>query len=184
MNYHDIIELISCILSFIIPLASIIIAILTLRQNNKMLEANTRPYVVAYLVYEEYSTNIYLCVKNFGQSSAMINSLSISPDILVKETPASSIFKDAMIAPLQQFHFVLLTQEKDRILAASEYSHEITISYVDCTTGKKYTETYNDNIEYVKEVCSSRTTHSNYNKLENSMDNIEKCLQFMKSRNL
>lgn len=184
MNYSDTINAILCILSFVLSVISIITAVSTLKQNSKMLEADTRPYVVAYLVYEEYSSNLYFCVKNFGRSSAIINTLSISPDIQMKDRPISSAFKGAMIAPMQQFHFVLLEREKRRIIETSEYSHDIKISYVDCTTGKNYSESYKDNIEYVREVCSSRTTHSSYSKIENSMDNMEKCLQFIKNRNL
>ena len=53
MTTEEIINLILCILSFLLAAISVVTVILTLKQNNKMLEASVRPYVVVYLVYEE-----------------------------------------------------------------------------------------------------------------------------------
>lgn len=67
-------EIINVILSSVVALTaviSIITAIVTLKQNNKMIEESTRP------VIQVYSTRIdslcYLVIKNFGQSSAIID---------------------------------------------------------------------------------------------------------------
>ena len=51
------------VLSMVITIISLITVIITLKQNSRMLEANERPYVVASLVYDEYSTTFYICVK-------------------------------------------------------------------------------------------------------------------------
>ena len=70
MTCGEIINLILSVLSFLLAAISVVTVVITLKQNNKMLEANSRPYVVVYLVYEEYSNQIYLCVKNFGNTRA------------------------------------------------------------------------------------------------------------------
>ena len=67
------------ILSFALAAISVVTVVITLKQNNKMLEATSKPYVVAYLVYQEAPSHIYLCIKNFGQTSAIVKSLKI-PD--------------------------------------------------------------------------------------------------------
>ena len=75
MTTSEIINLILCILSFVLAAISVITVVITLKQNNKMLEANVRPYVVVYLVYEEFFNQTYLCVKNFGETSALIDKI-------------------------------------------------------------------------------------------------------------
>ena len=58
MTTSEIINLILCILSFVLAAISVITVVITLKQNNKMLEANVRPYVVVYLVLRVEITGV------------------------------------------------------------------------------------------------------------------------------
>ena len=48
MQITDWINVILCILSFALAIISVITVIITLRQNNKMIENTRRPYIVIY----------------------------------------------------------------------------------------------------------------------------------------
>lgn len=73
MDTPTIVNIVLSILSFCITVISIVFVVLTLKQNAKMIESSTRPYVVIYLdsvtICEQQS---YFIIKNFGQSSAEI----------------------------------------------------------------------------------------------------------------
>ena len=60
MDIGIIVNIILSVLSFALAAISVITVVITLKQNNKMLEANSKPYVVAYLVYQESPSHIYL----------------------------------------------------------------------------------------------------------------------------
>lgn len=62
-----------CILSFVLAAISVITVVITLRQNNKMIEESTRPTISVYT--DEINAGnpfFYLIVKNFGKSTAYI----------------------------------------------------------------------------------------------------------------
>lgn len=182
LELTDIINIILAVLSFLLAAISIITVVITIKQNNRMLEANERPYVVAYLIYEEYSTNIYFCVRNFGHASAKIENFNMLPDIKIKDKNCSDILKNTVIAPGQQLHFIIPFPEKDKILKEAKYVYAVKLAYVDCTTRKHYEEEYEINLGYITEVLSSRSTGSNRSEIENSLRNIEKAIAFIKNQ--
>lgn len=66
----------------LVGIASIAIAICTLRQNSKMIEASTRPVVKIYLTRVYIQTvRHYLIIKNFGASSARITDFKSEFDL-------------------------------------------------------------------------------------------------------
>lgn len=82
LSPSDYVELLGIIASVLTGLVAIIISILTLRQNSKMIEESSRPYVTLYSG-TTYFQNIgyFLILKNFGQSGAVITSFSCSHDL-------------------------------------------------------------------------------------------------------
>ncbi|MBQ1194536.1 MAG: hypothetical protein IIX45_10555, partial [Lachnospiraceae bacterium] len=72
----DIINICLCILSFLLAAISVLIVIITLRQNNKMLEQASRPVISIYLesvILNEKRPIVYLVVKNYGNSTAYMD---------------------------------------------------------------------------------------------------------------
>lgn len=179
-----VVNIILSVFSFLLAAIYVVTVVLTLKQNNKLLEANSRPYVVAYFVYEEYSTNYYFCVQNFGNTSAIIQSISLKPDIRIYKKSCSEMMENTMIAPHQQIHFFVDFSEKERILKDSDFSHSVKVEYIDCTSQKIYIEEYSVNLQYSEEVLSTRNTHSNYTNSENMLNNIEKSIMFIKNQTL
>ena len=81
-SLSDIIEIISIICSLITSIVAIVISVKTLKQSSKALEETTRPYIgiygmSTYMGFRQY----YIILKNFGQSSAYINSFVSSHDL-------------------------------------------------------------------------------------------------------
>lgn len=116
-----------CILSFLLAVISIAIVIISIRQNNKLLEANSRPYISAFL--SNQNQNIVLTIKNFGNSSAYITDFVSSADFS-KLSPSSQItpfknFKGSMLAPGQ----AVSCGFKYRTFADAYDSFTLTISY-------------------------------------------------------
>lgn len=74
MEISDWINVILCILSFALAAISVVIVVITLRQNKEMIENATRPYVSAK--YETITTptgtSKYVVIKNYGQTAAQI----------------------------------------------------------------------------------------------------------------
>ncbi|MBR5273223.1 MAG: hypothetical protein IKU25_07530 [Clostridia bacterium] len=184
MDVGIIVNIVLSILSFALAAISVITVIITLRQNNKMLEANSRPYIVAYLVYEEFHNCVYLCVKNFGTTSAIINSLQITPEINLCEKSSNEVLNDTMIAPNQQVHFLILDETKQGQFQRETYAGTVSITYTDCCTSKQHQETYKITTEYTNEIMSLRSSNSSMNNLDNSIRNIENILEYMKNSNM
>lgn len=81
MNCSDILDFISIIISLAAVITSIVIAIKTLKQNNKMLEESTRPYIS--LSYEAVHMGVmltYIMIKNYGQTVAKITVFDFEED--------------------------------------------------------------------------------------------------------
>lgn len=73
METATIVNIILCVLSFILAGISVITVVITLRQNNKMIEESTRPVISVYS--DEINAgdpSFYLIIKNFGKSTAYI----------------------------------------------------------------------------------------------------------------
>lgn len=108
----DVIQLIGILASLITSVIAIIISVLTLKQNSKMIDETSRPYVAIYAKTTNFqSPQYYLVIKNFGQTGATISSIKCSPDI----TPFSirsdhipfSNFAETYIAPGQSLYAML-----------------------------------------------------------------------------
>lgn len=75
-------DLVSSIASFLLSAISIVFVVLTLRQNNRMLEAASRPYIgVSSSMLNNGVPLLELIVKNYGASAARITKLQSSIDL-------------------------------------------------------------------------------------------------------
>ncbi len=145
MNISDYINIVLCILSFLLAAISVITVVITLRQNNRMIENSTRPYITIYSRVTNFSSpSYYIVLKNSGQSGATIESLITDIDLIYysfsdEHRPFDNI-KDTFVAPGQtivcNLDPIKMSKEKvDKINFKIEYSTNI----------KKYDETYTIN---------------------------------------
>ena len=94
-NFMDLstkVNIVLSVLSFILTAISIVTVVITLRQNNKMIENSSRPYVCVYFDYMQCGEPTgYFVVKNFGASSAFIDSLTYN-DVIQSSKIACGYF--------------------------------------------------------------------------------------------
>lgn len=84
MQISDWINVILSILSFLLTVISIITVVITLRQNHKMIENATRPYLTVYGAVTNFQEpQYYLVLRNFGQSNALITEFTSSIDLSI-----------------------------------------------------------------------------------------------------
>lgn len=82
MDLSTKINIVLCVLSFLLAAISVVTVVITLRQNHKMIENSTRPYVCVYgQSINSGSPEFYLVVKNFGASPAVITKFQYEPDL-------------------------------------------------------------------------------------------------------
>ena len=106
----DYTQIIGIGVSLLTSIIAMIVSVMTLRQNSKMIESTSRPYVTIYIdsvtICEQQS---YFVIKNFGQSAAYITDF-IYPSKLDETAQAHKLMneafscvKDSLIAPGQSF---------------------------------------------------------------------------------
>lgn len=154
----------SDLISLIISLASIAIAILTLRQNNKMIEASTRPYITVYgtMVTIE-SSNTYFVLKNFGNTGAKITLFSPSCDIsqydYIKNKLASSV---TLNCPFENIEGTFLAPQQSTYLyvdvdkAIKDNVHIINFKIRYTANNKSYDEDVDINLDNYYMVAKNR----------------------------
>ena len=82
MTTTDIIEIIGIIASTTVSIVAIVISVMTLKQNSKMIEESTRPYVVVCGKTANYQEpRFYLIIKNYGSSGAIITKFICDHDL-------------------------------------------------------------------------------------------------------
>ena len=90
MDISTKVNIVLSVLSFILAAISIITVVITLRQNNKMIENSTRPHICIYFDYTQCGEPTgYFVVKNFGTSAAYIDSLTYND--VIKNHPKSLV---------------------------------------------------------------------------------------------
>lgn len=155
MDIATIVNIILCIISFILAVVSVVTVIITLKQNSKMLESESRAYLAIYgdIIYCQL-TSFYLIIKNFGKSSALITSFECDKDLskfayFEKFVPFSHI-KNTSIAPGQSFKCAL---RQEKLFFSDVPSINFKISYKCNNT--EYTEDFCINLEAYKTLINT-----------------------------
>lgn len=80
LDVSDWITLVGILASTVVSIVSVVIAVLTLKQNSKMLQENTRPYITIYftVAYVDSACG-YFVIENFGQTGAQITQFIYDP---------------------------------------------------------------------------------------------------------
>ena len=142
MTLSDKINVSLCILSFLLAAISVITVVITLRQNHKMIENSTRPYVIVTGQKTNFQEPMfYVVLKNYGTSGAKIIQLSFDIDIaaysLIPEIEPFGYVKGMFIAPGQIVSSVF---DKKKFNENKIDTFNATITYSDGI--HEYKETY------------------------------------------
>ncbi|MGL4571849.1 MAG: hypothetical protein ACRCVJ_12380 [Clostridium sp.] len=167
MTISDKIQLIAICVTTITSIVSIVIAVKSLKQTNKsILDANK----LDISIYTDYiqvdSTRMnYLIVKNFGKSSAIIDSIEYSNDNFYAnmDKPFYNL-SNCSIAPNQSFSTRVLYKKNPYI------SFDIIIKYHDNIDS--YTKVFSINTEAMARQIVALTTNSSQGELEKTISII------------
>ncbi len=142
LTITDRIELFAALVTLFVGLVSIIISVRTLRQNRKMIEGETRPYLQVYGATTNFGTKprFYIVLKNFGKSGAVIEQFNCGPAASQQycNVPLFQHIAGAMIAPGQSF------------AAPIDVEHECDIKFNISIRYKSGAKSYNE--QYVLHV--------------------------------
>jgi len=168
LTTSNIIEIVSIFASLITSIVAIAISLKTLKQNTRMIEESTRPNIQIYSVY--INSLVYLIVKNFGQSSCTIDSLSCSHKFSKEETfddLGDNTFErvhGALIAPGGSIRLPLVSyQTSKELMTFKVIYHSSTKAYTDSFSFSLYNnspfaDTYpsgNKENDYLKNMSKS-----------------------------
>lgn len=82
MSTSDMIDLAAVIVALAVGCGSIWVAVKTLKQNQKMIEDSTRPYITVYSDFTFFQQSLfYIIIKNFGSSGAVITEFKTDEDL-------------------------------------------------------------------------------------------------------
>lgn len=167
MTVSDKIQLTGIIIATFISVISIIISVITLRQNNNMIKESTRPNITIYFdLIQTGSPRGHFILKNFGQTPGTIVSIAVNDALidsgLFGKSTAEFLkgFQNATIAPNQKFLFPI---------EAKDYKGTSAIFDIVYKDGlNTYSEHLNINVEsYVSLV-----------KLRNNSSDIDKTISY------
>lgn len=157
----DWIELVGIICSLFVGIVSLFIALKTLKQNSKMIEESTRPYIVIYskTIYVQ-DTEFFIVIKNMGQSGAIIENVACDIKIddyiyLSSKNPLDKI-SDTFLAPNQSVCFQL-----DAVKLGKNKAKQINFEIEYHTDKRSYKEKCPVNFELSSSILHIRSNVEN-----------------------
>lgn len=178
MDLSTEVNIVLCIMSFILAVFSLIFVVLTIKQNSQLLKQNalmiensTRPYVTIYFDYSQMGDPTgYFVVKNFGTSSAIIDSIKYNDPI--KNHPATlanlpAIFDGLVgnsIAPNQKFFTPFKVYEYVGGITTFDITYHVE--------AKSYSEHVEISVENYGKLVKSRLSSKEYKAISYPLQEI------------
>lgn len=178
LTASDWIALIGIVLSTVVSTTSIIIAVLSLRQNSKMIRESTRPNVTIYFTTIHVAdAKGYFVLKNFGQTGAYITKFSY--DEALKSSRYNDpelvnqldLIKGMYLAPQQKQVFMYCPKE------LPEHTCRFQIEYTDKL--HSYNETVEIDVSAISDIAKYRNTTTG-----KELRNISKAFEEIVERSL
>lgn len=178
LTITDLIEIAGIIISLVTGIVAIVISVLTLKQNSRMIEESSRPYVVVYSTVTNFQEPFYyLVIKNFGQTGALITNFEVNHDLsnfsYSKEHVPFSRLKNSFLAPGQS---LCCSLDKSKLFE-NPVTLDFSIEY--SANKKKYAETFS-----IDARLHSGQLHTRACTKDKELRNISYTLQEMAERML
>ena len=160
MDISVIVNICLSVSSFLLAFISVLILIVTIKQNTRMLENETRAYISIYgTITNCQGVGFYLVIKNFGKSSARISSLECDTDLrrfsyVDSRTPFAHMV-DTSIAPNQSFICAL---QQVPLFNSGISSINFQLSYE--SNNKKYSESICVNLQAFTDLIQTNASSS------------------------
>lgn len=150
MNTSDKIQIAIAIITLIGIIISVFIALLSIRQNNKMLEENSRAHILLYVDFSPSYQRYYIIIKNFGNSLGKVYYIKTNPKLKWNK----SKFKQNRKAITESKNFILAPNQKiSSWFEFNEYpDKEFDVELCYESLGKKYIAKYTINLSFIKNI--------------------------------
>lgn len=157
MQPSDIIQVIGIVSAMLIGIISIIISVITLRQNSKMIEESSRPVISIYCTSTNFGIQQrYLVIKNFGQTQATISKFDYDYNFVVNQAYA---VKNSDTDWLKNLVTTSLSPGQSKICAINSKNINMPVTFT--YEYKTSTKTYKDKITINLNAGDMLTSKSN-----------------------
>lgn len=176
LSTSDIIQLIGIMVAIITGIASIIISVITLRQNSKIVKEGNKAQieVFPYKVYGDMFPKIR--IQNFGQTTGIIIDVKTIPEMPVEQMVINpfEFYKDLSLAPNQSFTTTFCKNNSTKAEVPIE-TFDVILTYKTLNTTVR--STFHINYKflhgYTETQSSSRTTESALDKINQSIQGLQ-----------
>lgn len=175
------------VVSFVLALISVLTVILTIRQNNRMIEESTRPVLAIYTTQiNPGSPDLYFVVRNFGHTPAVITSFNADCDfkMLCKGFRYLSEEEKAKREPINNMRGAIFAPGQSRIALLNFENCPQNVSFqlsYKSTVGKEYKESLCVDLKAGTGTIISKHTGDT---VEKNISNISYTLQEMLQKQL
>lgn len=146
----------------------------------KSREAESRPYVFAYLDKDPRDYCFYLRIRNYGKSGAKLNNILITPELkLCEEALTDSFLKNVILAPSQTLEFIVLEKTDETL----KHDYSVSLQYTSVDDNKKqYSDEYTLTVQYAHQMGYTDHEKSNLTDEENAIRNISSHLDSIRRK--
>ena len=174
----DYIQICGIMTALIASFVSIIISIISLRQNSKIIKESNMAQIVIFPF--NFSGDMFdrIVIKNFGNTTGLILDIAVKPSDVLDEMIINPFiyYKNMSLAPNQSFTTIL---QNKKINADNKIEpFDVTIKYK--TLNKIKTETFHIDYNFTNALLTSGC--SSKDPLEKSLDKITQSIQALQQR--
>lgn len=172
LSTSDIIQLIGIMVAIITGIASIIISVITLRQNSKIVKESNKAQIEIF-PFKVYS-DIYpkIRIQNFGMTTGRIIDIKTIPEMSVEHMIINpfEFYKDLSLAPNQSFTTTFCKSNSNETDVPIEvFDVEITYKTLNETVKSTFHINYKFLHCYTETMSTSKTTESALDKINQSI---------------
>lgn len=171
------IQIITTLITGLGIIISLIISIMTLRQNNKFKREETRASIVCYIDHITKTGNSYIIIKNFGKTIGKV--LDVKIDKKIDFNKLVDITNENYVNIFERKNYILAPGQK----ISSWYDfidndiEDFTVTIRYKTLGKIYKAHFLLSSKYVHSVLSIEKSLSSYDKTQNILNKMNENLK-------
>lgn len=177
LSTSDIIQLIGIMVAMITGIASIIISVITLRQNSKIVKESNKAQieVFPFKIYGDMFPQIR--IQNFGTTTGTIIDVKTIPEMPIENIFLNpfDFYKDLSLAPNQSFTTIFCKNNSSDPEVPIE-SFDVTLTYK--TLNETVKSTFHINYKfldgYLESRSSSKTTERALDKINQSIQGLQR----------
>lgn len=176
LSTSDIIQIVGIIIAIITGIASIIISVISLRQNTKIVKESNKAQIeiFPYKVYGDIFPKIR--IQNFGTTTGTIIDVKTIPEMPVEQMLLNpfEFYKDLSLAPNQSFITTFCKKDLNEAEVPIEiFDVEITYKTLNDAVKSTFHINYKFLNAYTETKSSSKTTESALDKINQSIQGLQ-----------